>query len=187
MAIAASAGGLRALEQVLGALSPDLNAAILVVQHLNATHPSHLPQILARATRLVVREAQAGDMLECGTAFIAPPGFHLIVDATGMLTLSLLPPVHFVRPSADHLFRSIAENFRARAIAVVLTGMGSDGASATLAVHSLGGVVIAQDESTSQFFGMPGAAIAAGHVDQVLRLDQIAGALTALVGLRAMP
>jgi two-component system chemotaxis response regulator CheB len=183
VALAASAGGLRALNIVLGGLSPKLQAAVLVVQHLDPTHPSHLAHILARSTRLVVREAKEGDELECGVVYVGPPGVHLTVNKIGRLSLSPLPPVHFVKPSADQLFRSAAETYGSRFIAVVLTGMGTDGASATLAVHSMGGMVIVQNESTSEFYGMPRAAIAEGHVDRVLGIDAIAGALTDLVGL----
>ena len=183
VAVAASAGGLRALHTVLGGLPAGLRAAILVVQHLDPKQPSHLAHILSRATRLAVREAKEGDTLECGVVFVGPPGVHLTVNRTGRLSLSGLPPVHFVKPSADQLFRSVAETYGTRVVAVVLTGMGIDGAKATLAVHSMGGVVIVQDELTSEFFGMPRAAIAEGHVDQVLGIDAIAGALTDLAGV----
>lgn len=183
VALAASAGGLRALNTVLGGLPPDLRAAVLVVQHLDPKQPSHLAHILARATRLVVKEAKEGDALECGVVYVGPPGAHLTVNKIGRLSLSPLPPVHFVKPSADQLFRSAAETYGPRVIAVVLTGMGTDGANATLAVHSMGGTVIVQNESTSEFFGMPRAAIAEGHVDRVLGIDAIAGALTDLVGV----
>jgi two-component system chemotaxis response regulator CheB len=186
IAVAASAGGLRALDTVLRGLPPDIRAAVLVVQHLDPKHPSHLAHILARATRLEVREAKDGDKLECGVVFVAPPSAHLTIDGAGRLSLSSLPPVHYVKPSADQLFRSAAQTYGARVVAVVLTGMGTDGANATLAVHSMGGVVIVQDESTSEFFGMPRAAIAEGHVDRVLRIDAIAGALTDLAGVGAM-
>jgi two-component system, chemotaxis family, protein-glutamate methylesterase/glutaminase len=183
VAVAASAGGLRALNTLLGALPPGLQAAVLVVQHLDPKHPSHLAHILSRNTRLPVKEGHDGDVLECGVVFVAPPRSHLTVDRTGRLSLSLLPPVHFVRPSADQLFRSLAETYGPRVVAVILTGMGLDGANATLAVHSMGGVVIVQDESTSEFFGMPRAAIAEGHVDYVLKIDAIAGALTDIAGV----
>jgi len=186
VAVAASAGGLRALSTLLGGLPPDLKAAILVVQHLAPKQPSHLAHILSRTTGLAVREARDGDVLECGVVFVSPPAAHLTVDKMGRLFLSPLPPVHFVKPSADQLFRSAAEAYGTRVVAVVLTGMGADGANATLAVHSMGGVVIVQDESTSEFFGMPRAAIAEGHVDRVLRIGEIAGALTDLVGVGSL-
>jgi two-component system chemotaxis response regulator CheB len=182
VAIAASAGGLTALSQLLGALAPTFNAAILILQHLDPARPSHLASILGRRTRLPVKQAQSRDRLQTGTAFTAPPGVHLLVDPHGRLSLSHRPPVNFVRPAADLLFESIAASFGERAIAVVLTGTGHDGARGAQVVKRAGGTVIVQDEATSEFFGMPGAAIDAGHVDLILPLDQIAPSLEKLIG-----
>jgi two-component system chemotaxis response regulator CheB len=181
VAIAASAGGLTALSTLLGALPPTLDAAIIVLQHLVPTHPSQLADILSRRTRLAVKQAASRDQLRAGAVFTAPPGAHLLVDAEGRLSLSHLPTVNFVRPAADRLFESLAESFGARAIAVVLTGTGHDGAAGAQVVKRAGGIVIVQDEATSEFFGMPGAAIHAGLVDQILPLEAIAPALEALI------
>ena len=170
------------MSRLLGALDPALDAAILVVQHLDPSHPSFLAEILGRRTRLRVKQAASSDQLHPGTVLTAPPGAHLLVDRRGFISLSHRPPVHFVRPSADQLFESIAGSFGPRAVAVVLTGTGYDGASGAQAVKRAGGTVIVQDESTSEFFGMPKAAIDAGDVDLILPLDQIAPALEALVG-----
>lgn len=180
VALAASAGGLKALGYVLTHLPQDFGAAILIVQHLDPRRPSHLAAILERRSHFRVKEAEDQDRLSCGIAFVAPPDAHLVVDPDGVLSLSHLPPVHHVRPSADQLFRSIAQSFGSRAVAVVLTGMGFDGASAAQVVRHSGGTVIVQDESTSEFFGMPRAAIAAGDVDRILPLKDIPAALTAL-------
>ena len=182
IAVAASAGGLTALSRLLGALDAGLDAAILVVQHLSPTHPSHLADILGRRTRLTVKQAASSHQLHPGIVFVAPPGSHLLVDRRGFLSLSHRPPVHFVRPSADRLFESIAGSFGSRAVAVVLTGTGRDGATGAQAVKRAGGIVIVQDEATSEFFGMPRAAIEAGEVDMILPLDGIAPALESLVG-----
>ena len=180
--IATSAGGLSALSRLLSALPPTLDAAILVVQHLDPARPSHLADILARRTALPVKQAASNDRLQVGVVLIAPPGAHILVDAEGTISLSHRPPVHFVRPAADRLFESIAGSFGPRAVAVVLTGTGHDGATGAQAVKQAGGQVIVQDESTSEFFGMPKSAIDAGQVDQILPLDQIAPALVALCG-----
>ena len=185
VALAASAGGLQVLGEVLAGLPVDLGAAILIVQHLDPNRPSHLAEILARRSGFPVKQVKAHDHLECGVAYVAPPDAHLTVDRVGDLTLSQGPRVHYVRPSADNLFESVAQNFGARAIAVVLTGMGVDGASGALSVKLHGGTVIVQDEATSAFFGMPGAAIAAGLVDRILPLSKIPGEITALVALQA--
>ena len=180
--IAASAGGLAALSTVIGALKPDLNAAILILQHLSATHPSHLADILGRRTRLAVKQAAARDCLRQGVILTAPPGLHLLISPEGIVSFSHLPPVNHVRPAADRLFESIASSFGPRSIAVVLTGTGRDGAKGAQIVKQAGGIVIVQDEATSEFFGMPGAAIKAGLVDQILPLEAIAPALDALTG-----
>ena len=180
--IATSAGGLSALSRLLSALPPTLDAAILIVQHLDPARPSHLADILGRRTPLPVKQAAGKDRLHTGAVFIAPPGAHLLVDPEGTISLSHQPPVHFVRPAADRLFESIAGSFGSRAVAVVLTGTGHDGATGAQEVKRAGGRVIVQDESTSVFFGMPRSAIDAGQVDLVLPLDKIAPALVALCG-----
>jgi two-component system, chemotaxis family, protein-glutamate methylesterase/glutaminase len=180
--IAASAGGLAALSTVIGALKPTLNAAILILQHLSASHPSHLANILARRTRLEVKEAASQDRLRQGVILTAPPGLHLLISPEGIVSFSHRPPVNHVRPAADRLFESIASSFGPRSIAVVLTGTGRDGALGAQVVKHAGGVVIVQDEATSEFFGMPGAAIKAGEVDWILPLEGIAPELEALTG-----
>ncbi len=177
--MAASAGGLTALSAVLAALPAGLNAAILVVQHVSPSHPSHLAKILDARTGLEVREAANQDRLRQGVVLTAPPGAHLVVDRTGLVSFTHGPVVNWVRPSADSLFESLAGSFGPRAIAVVLTGTGRDGANGAQAVKRAGGILIVQDEATSEFFGMPGAAIHAGVVDRILSLEAIAPALEA--------
>jgi two-component system chemotaxis response regulator CheB len=131
---------------------------------------------------LQVKEAEEGDRLQPATVFIAPPDHHLLINPDGTLSLSHSELVHFVRPSADLLFESMAATFKDRAIAVVLTGMGSDGSLGLTAVKKMNGTVIAQDQASSEFFGMPHAAIHTGKVDFILPLGEIAPALVALVG-----
>jgi two-component system chemotaxis response regulator CheB len=181
VAVAASAGGLRALMKLLSALPSDFPAAVTVVQHLDPTHRSLMADILGRHSLLAVKHAEEDDLIQPGTVFVAPPDRHLLANADGRLSLSRTELVHFVRPSADLLFESVAASYKDRAIAVVLTGTGSDGAAGLQAVKKMGGTVIAQDEASSEFFGMPGAAIRSGHVDFVLPLDEIAPALIRLV------
>jgi two-component system, chemotaxis family, protein-glutamate methylesterase/glutaminase len=181
VAIAASAGGLRALSVVLSALPAHFPASVAVVQHLDPRHRSMMADILSRRTTLRVKQAEEGDRLTAAMVYIAPPNRHLLISAGGVLTLSSSELVHFVRPSADLLFESVADTFKERAIAVVLTGTGSDGSMGVRAVKKMGGTVIAQDEATAEFFGMPGAAIHTGCVDFVLPLDEIAGALVTLM------
>jgi two-component system, chemotaxis family, protein-glutamate methylesterase/glutaminase len=181
VALAASAGGLKALTDVLAALPADFQAALVVVQHLDPRHRSLMAEILGKRTPLRVREACEGDMLKPGIAFIAPPNHHLLVNAGGVISLTQTELVHFVRPSADLLFESAAASYRERAIAVVLSGSGRDGAMGVKAIKKMGGTVIVQDETTSEFFGMPGAAQQTGMADFVLPLHEIAPALQTLV------
>jgi two-component system chemotaxis response regulator CheB len=181
VAIAASAGGLRALSEVLSGLPAGFPAAIVVVQHLDPRHRSLIAEILGRRTPLKVKQAQEADRLEPGTIFIAAPDRHLLVNADGTLSLTQSELVHFLRPSGDLLFESVAAGFKERAIAVVLTGTGADGSMGVRALKKTGGTVIAQNEETSEFFGMPGAAIETRSVDFILPLSEIAPALVSLV------
>jgi two-component system chemotaxis response regulator CheB len=180
IAIASSAGGLAALTSVLSAIDAGFPASILVVQHLDPRHESLMADILGRRTGLTVTQAEAGASIEPGTVYIAPPDNHLLANSDRTLSLTQSELVHFVRPSADLLFESVAAAFRDRAIAVVLTGSGLDGSMGVKAIKKMGGTVIAQDQETSQFFAMPSAAIETGHVDFVLPLEEIPGALVAL-------
>jgi len=180
IAIAASAGGLHALRDLMAALPASLSVPVLVVQHLDPRRHSRIADILGRATALRVKEAAAGEPVLAGTVYIAPPDFHLLVAGDRTLSLTHTARVRFVRPSADCLFESVAAVYGARAIAVVLTGTGSDGVKGAQAIKRAGGAVLAQDEATAEFFGMPGAVIASGCVDATLPLSQIAPALVAM-------
>jgi len=154
---------------------------MVVVQHLDPRHRSLMAEILGRVTALTIKQAEEGDRLAPRTVYIAPPDRHLLVNPDRTLSLSQSELVHFVRPSADLLFESVAASHRERAIAVILTGTGSDGTMGVQAIKKMGGTVIAQDEGTSEFFGMPGAAIRTGVVDFVLPLKDIGPALTKLI------
>jgi two-component system chemotaxis response regulator CheB len=180
VAVAASAGGLLAINEILSNLPADFPAAILVVQHLDPRHRSLMADILARRTTLKVREAREGDRLAAGTVLVAPPDRHLLLNPDGSVSLSQSELVHFLRPSADLLFESVAASRRERAIALVLSGSGSDGAMGVRAIKKTGGTVIIQDQKTSQFSGMPWAAIQTGTADFILPLEEIAGALRSL-------
>jgi two-component system chemotaxis response regulator CheB len=181
VAMAASAGGLNALSHVLAQLPADFPAAILVVQHLDPRHRSLMADILSRRTRLHVKQAVEGDHVQPGTVLIAPPNRHLLVNPDGTVSLSQSKLVHFVRPSADLLFESVAASYQQRAIAIVLTGTGSDGAMGIRAVKKMGGTVVVEDEKTAEFSGMPASAIQTKCVDFILPLDDISPALVTLV------
>jgi two-component system chemotaxis response regulator CheB len=180
VAMAASAGGLAALSLILADLPKNFPAAVTVVQHLDPRHHSLMAEILGKRSALRVQQAQEGDRLRPGIVFIAPPDRHLLVNPNNTLSLSQSELVHFVRPSADLLFESAAASYKKRAIAVVLSGTGLDGSLGIRAIKKMGGCVIAQDESTSEFFGMPEAAIHTGQVDFILPIKEIAATLIRL-------
>jgi two-component system, chemotaxis family, protein-glutamate methylesterase/glutaminase len=181
VALASSAGGFRALTEVLAPLPEGFPVPLMIVQHLDRRHSSLIAQILSRRTRLGVVEAENGATVKPGCVYVAPPDRHLLVNGDRTISLTQTELVHFVRPSADLLFESVAAAFGDRAIAVVLTGMGKDGSMGINAIKKMGGTVIAQDEGTSEFFGMPAAAIQTGSVDFVLPLEDISSALISLV------
>ncbi len=181
IAIASSAGGLNALSILLANLPAGLPATVIIVQHLDPQHPSMLAAILNQRTPLPVKEAEDGEYLHSGTVYIAPPNHHLLINPNNTIGLTQSKLVHFVRPSADLLFESVAAIYQTNAIAVVLTGSGSDGSMGVTAIKAMGGIVIAQNEETAEFFGMPDAAIKTECVDLVLPLEEIAPNLAKLV------
>jgi two-component system, chemotaxis family, protein-glutamate methylesterase/glutaminase len=181
VAIASSAGGITALGRVLGGLSAQFPVPVVVVQHLDPRHKTIIAEVLGRRAKLPVVLAQDGDRAKAGMIYVAPPNHHLLVEAEGILVLSSSELVHFLRPSADLLFESVAGAYGPRAIACVLTGTGSDGAMGATAVKSRGGTVIVEDPATAEFKGMPEAVVAAGAADFVLPLDEIATVIQGLI------
>jgi two-component system chemotaxis response regulator CheB len=181
--MAASVGGLNALSVILGALPPNFQAAITIVMHLSPDHKSLLAEILKCRTQLHVKQAEPGDLLCNSSVFVAPPNHHLTVAPGGILELSSssAEKVHYARPSAEPLFASVAEVYGKNAIAVVLTGGDGDGSIGVQIIKDNGGMVIAQDRSTSQDFSMPETAIKTGDVDFILPLDGIAPKLIELI------
>lgn len=177
---AASAGGLTALGRMLGDLPSDFPLPIAIVQHLDPNHHSVIAEILARRTALRVKQAAQDDVLTGGVVYIAPPGIHLVIDPGRTISLSHSAPVHFVRPAADRLFETAA-TVCGPIIGIILSGTGIDGAAGVAAIKASGGIVIAQDEESAAFFGMPQAAIDTGAVDYVLPLGEIGRALQDLV------
>lgn len=176
IALVASAGGIRAIRTILGRLPADLPATIVIVQHRAPYRKSYLPAILARSSRLPVRVAEHGDLMEDGV-YIARPDFHLLIGRDGRFLYEDGRPIRFIHSSANPLLESAARLFGERVIAVVLTGMGADGTDGVQTVKAHGGLVIAQDKATSEYWSMPESALKSGAVDYVLPLEAIAPAL----------
>ncbi len=180
VSIGASAGGLKALSEVLSGLPALLPVPILIVQHLDPRHKSLMAEILQRHCKMKVKEAVNDEPIEQSIVYVAPPNKHMLVS-DGKIALNSSAFVHFTRPSIDLLFESVAADFGDRAIGVILTGTGRDGSMGIKAIKERGGTTIAQDEATSEHFGMPQAAISTGSIDFILPLQDIPPAITALV------
>jgi len=179
VAVGASTGGTEAVRLLLEAMPPDA-PGIAVVQHMPEGFTAAFARRLAETCRIQVKEAADGDRLEPGRALVAPGNRHLTVRREGDRYLARIldgPPVSRHRPSADVLFRSVAQAAGAGAVGVILTGMGDDGAEGLLEMRRAGAFTLAQDEATSVVFGMPKEAIARGAVDEVHPLQRIARVL----------
>jgi two-component system chemotaxis response regulator CheB len=171
--IAASTGGPGALATILRQLPADFPAPILVVQHVARGFVNGLAEWLDGETPLHVGLANHGDAPQAGTVLVAPDDYHVRVNARGIVELCKEPPYKRLRPSANHLFYSLAHSYGPKAAGVVLTGMGDDGAEGLEALHDAGGLTLAQSEASCVVYGMPHEAVVRKAVDRVLDLDQI--------------
>jgi two-component system, chemotaxis family, protein-glutamate methylesterase/glutaminase len=181
VALVCSLGGADALIRVLRPLGADLPAAVVALQHLDPSQASTLPSRLAAATRLSVRVAADGAYLQPGVVDVAPPGRHLLLAQDCRLLLVNSQDRPTPRPSADLLLVSMAAVLGERLLAVVLTGRGDDGAIGVQVVHRYGGRTLVQDETSSQAYAMPAAALAADSPDPPIALDALAGSITEIV------
>jgi two-component system, chemotaxis family, protein-glutamate methylesterase/glutaminase len=185
VAIGVSTGGPAALARVIPALPADLGVPVLVVQHMPPIFTQSLAESLAGRSAVRVREAVHGERIGPNTVYIAPGGRHMAVapDADRSMTIQITddPPEHNCRPAVDYMFRSVAQHYPGRALAVVLTGMGSDGTLGLRILKKRGAFTMAQDEASSVVYGMPKAAADAGVVDQVAALDAIPARIVSLV------
>ena len=181
VAVGASTGGPQALKAVLCRLSADFPSPVLIVQHIARGFLDGLAEWLGRASGLDVRIAGPGDRLRPGQVYLAPDDFHLGVTRDGRTALSRSEPEHHLRPAVSYLFQSVAEVFGGRAVGVLLTGMGKDGAQALKLMRDRGAVTIAQDRESSVVHGMPGEAIRLGAAQYALPVDRIGATLQGLV------
>lgn len=171
--IGASAGGLRALKALLPALPHDFPCPILIVQHISPKSDNYMSRMLNEASAIHVKEADEKEKLRAGTAYIAPPDYHLLVEADQTLSLSADDKVNYSRPSIDVLFESAADAFGSQLIGIVLTGANADGAEGLLAVKRAGGYTLVQDPEDAESKAMPLAAIHLVNPHSILRLDEI--------------
>lgn len=178
--IAASAGGIEALRQLLARLPRDLSAAVIVLQHRPAQSESILPWLLSRSAQLPVLNADENAEVVPGNVYVARPHRHLTISAANRFSYIDGTRIRSLRSSANPLFASAAEVYGPRLIAVVLTGSGYDATDGVQAVKAHGGRVIAQDPSTARYTSMPLSAVETGAVDYVLPLDGIAAAIAAI-------
>lgn len=182
VAIGISTGGPNALQYLLAQLPADFPGAIVVVQHMPEGFTDMFARRLDESCAIHVKEAQSGDLLLAGRALICPGNRHLKVKRMPLGDIAVLsddPRVSGHRPAVDVLFRSVAQEFGSNAVAVIMTGMGDDGADAMGAIKAAGGMTIAQNEESCVVFGMPKAAMDKGHIQRVVALDTLANTLYA--------
>jgi two-component system chemotaxis response regulator CheB len=177
--VGASAGGVEALQVLVGGLPKGLPAAVMIVMHTSPEGPYLLPDILGRAGSLEVPKPREGDLIERGKLYIAPPGHHLLVKGD-RINLSKGPKENRSRPAIDPLFRTAAVAYGPRVVGVILTGMLDDGTSGLSAVKERGGIAVVQDPEDALYSSMPKSAIRHVSCDYVLPVSAIASLLTRL-------
>lgn len=181
VAIGASTGGPPVLQTILAGLPATFPVPILIVQHISAGFLSGFAEWLGHSTGFPVRIAMHNEVLLPGHAYLAPDGFHMGIGPPGRILLSRFAPENGLRPAVSFLFRSVAEVYGSRAAAVLLTGMGRDGASELKRLRDAGAVTVAQDAESAVVNGMPGTAIQLGGAGHILPPERIPLVLTALV------
>ena len=185
IAVAASTGGPRALAEMVASLPRDLDAAVLIAQHMPRGFTGGLARRLAQLTPLGVAEGRDGERIVSGRIYLAPGGRHMHVAAAGSAGATIVlddgPTVWGVRPAADKLFVSVAREFGDASVGVVLTGMGRDGALGLSAIREAGGGAIVQDEGTSAVYGMPREALETAGADRIVAPGDVGEAATQLL------
>jgi two-component system chemotaxis response regulator CheB len=180
IAIGGSADGFMGLATILQAFPKEFPAAVVITQHVRRGKKSLLARLLARRCKLEVKEASPTEALRSSVVYLAPPDHHLVVE-DNHLNVTAGPPENFSRPSIDVTFRSVAAKCGSRAIGVVLSGGGRDGAKGLRAIKDAGGTTIVQDPSDARMAAMPLSALEADHVDFILPITQIGPTLVRLV------
>ncbi len=178
--IGVSAGGLDALSAVIPSLPEAFRLPVIVVQHQRQDSVGFLASYLDERSPLAVKEANDKEPIRPGTVYVAPAGYHLLIEEHRAFSLSVDEPVNHCRPSIDVLFDSAADVYGAKVIGIVLTGANADGSQGLKAIKAAGGLAIVQDPATAEADYMPRKAMKATEVDQVLELNQIGPFLTPL-------
>ncbi len=173
IAIGTSAGGLKALKNIISSLPPEFNLPIFIVQHLGPQASNFLATYLNQFTHLMVKEAEPNEAICRGYVYVAPANYHLMVEKDKRLSLTVDEKVNFSRPSIDLLFESAAEAYLDSLLGILLTGANNDGSNGIGHIHKLGGTTIAQHPLSAEVNIMPQQAIETGAVDWVLHLDEI--------------
>jgi|TARA_Y100000294_G_scaffold164840_1_gene171902 two-component system chemotaxis response regulator CheB len=169
----ASSGGTQALLRIIPALPTETGVPVIIVQHVQEGSNFTLPDFLNEKSGVLVKEACDKEPIQPGTVYIAPPGYHLLVEEDRTLALSMDPKVSYARPSIDVLFESAARVFEDNLVGIILTGANSDGSQGLKEVKAFGGLTIVQDPATAEADTMPMEAIKAIQVDHVLELNSI--------------
>lgn len=180
--IGVSTGGVSALKIVLGALPTDFPIPVLVTTHIAPGSDDGLAVLLNTVCSIRVKEADERETICAGTVYLAPANYHLLVEHSGRLALSIDPPVNFARPSVDVLFESAAEAYGPALIGVILTGAGFDGSNGLLKIHNSGGVTIVQHPADAEMASMPQSALKLLKADHVVKLDEVSALLISLAG-----
>lgn len=180
VAIGSSTGGPKALELLLPELPFNFPASIIIVQHLPPKFTASLATRLDSLCDIAVKEAQDNDIIEAGKVYVAPGGFHTVIQRKSIkgirrhiISLNKKPPVKHLRPSIDVMMNSVAETYGKNVIGVILTGMGTDGSDGMKLIKSKQGTTIVQDKTTSLIFGMPKRVVEQGNADFILPLSKI--------------
>ena len=188
IAIASSTGGPKALQSVIPRIPADIDAPVVLVQHMPAGFTRSMAARLNELSKVQVKEAEDGELLKKGVVYIAPGGKHIVVKRKGaahVIGYSDMPPIGGLKPCANIMFDSLGQTGFDEAVCVVLTGMGADGTNGILSLGKKKSVhVIAQDENSCIVYGMPRAIYEAGVVDEVVALSKVAETITKNVGVK---
>ena len=171
--IGASVGGWEALKTLLSALPASFPSPIAIVQHIGERSESFMAELLNQVSRIAVKEAEDKESLSSGTAYLAPPGYHLLIEPDRSFSLSVDERVNHARPSIDVLFESAAEVFGGTLIGIILTGANADGARGLKTIKEYGGLAIVQNPEEAENPTMPKAALTATEVDYIVSLQQL--------------